>query len=120
MSARVLLVEDSPMISSALKLLLESAGFSVTIAPTAAAASAWSGPAPADVMLLDVSLPDGDGLAVLEALAGRGLRPVTTFALTGHNDALTRERCLAAGCADVLLKPVPIERLLRIVSDAVS
>jgi DNA-binding response OmpR family regulator len=40
MSARVLLVEDSPMINGALKLLLESGGFDVTVATTAAEAKA--------------------------------------------------------------------------------
>jgi CheY-like chemotaxis protein len=71
-------------------------------------------------MLLDISLPDEDGLAVLEALDARGMRPSTTFAMTGHSDAATRERCIAAGCSDVLLKPVPVNQLLRIVSEAVA
>jgi CheY-like chemotaxis protein len=34
----------------------------------------------------------------------------------GHDDAATRERCLRAGCADVLLKPVPTRDLLRLVA----
>ena len=119
MSGHVLLVEDSPMINGALKLLLESAGFAVTVATTAAEAAAWSEPMPADVMLLDLNLPDADGLTVIGALEARGVKPVTTFAMTGHGDAPTRERCLAAGCDDVLLKPVPVQTLLRIVSEAV-
>jgi CheY-like chemotaxis protein len=40
--------------------------------------------------------------------------------MTGHSDAATRERCIAAGCSDVLLKPVPVNQLLRIVSEAVA
>ena len=104
------------MISGALKTLLESSGFDVTIAATAQEASAWSDSEPADVMLLDITLPDGDGLSVIEALDARGLRPLTTYAMTGHSDAETRNRCLAAGCEDVLLKPVPVKELLRIVS----
>ena len=120
MSARVLLVEDSPMINGALKLLLESGGFDVTVATTAAEAKAAGSDLRADVMLLDISLPDADGLSVLEALAAKGMRPSATFAMTGHSDAATRERCMAAGCDDVLLKPVPVKQLLRIVSDAVA
>lgn len=119
-NGRVLLVEDSPLISGALKVLLESAGFSVTIAGTAAEASAWSEREPADVMLLDLNLPDADGLTVIHALHERGLKPAATFAMTGYADAPTRERCLAAGCEDVLLKPVPVKRLLQIVSEAVA
>ena len=120
MSGRVLLVEDSPMISGALKLLLESSGCEVTIASTAAEAAAWSASTPADVMLLDIGLPDADGLTVIDALDSRGIKPRTTFAMTGHSDSATRERCMAAGCDDVLLKPVPVHQLLRIVTQALA
>jgi len=117
---RVLLVEDSPMISGALKILLETGGFDVTLAATAAEASAWEGPERPDVMILDLGLPDADGLSVIASLVDRGLKPGTTFALTGRNDAETIERCMAAGCDDVLLKPVPVQQLLRIVTKAVA
>ncbi len=108
------------MINGALKLLLESGGFDVTLATTAAEAEAAGSDIRADVMLLDISLPDADGLSVLEALDAKGMRPATTFAMTGHGDTATRERCMAAGCDGVLLKPVPVQQLLRIVSEAVA
>ncbi len=120
MSVQVLLVEDSPMISGALKMLLESSGMEVTIAASAADAVDWSRAEPADVMLLDISLPDADGLTVIGGLDARGKRPRTIYAMTGHSDAATRERCMAAGCDDVLLKPVPVHQLLRIVTEAVA
>ena len=120
MSARVLLVEDSPMINGALKLLLESGGFDVTLATTAAEAKAAGANFRADVMILDINLPDEDGLSVLQELDAKGMRPAITFAMTGHSDTATRERCMAAGCDDVLLKPVPVQQLLRIVSEAVA
>jgi CheY-like chemotaxis protein len=66
-----------------------------------------------DLMLLDLSLPDGNGLEILAALRERGSLPRSTLAMTGHNDSQSRRNCLAAGCADVLLKPVPIGELLR-------
>lgn len=120
MNGLVLLVEDSPLISGALKVLLESAGFAVTVAGSAAEAAAWSEPVAADVMLLDINLPDADGLTVIHALNERGLKPAAIFAMTGHADEPTRRRCLAAGCDDVLLKPVPVQQLLQIVSEAVA
>ena len=120
MSPRVLLVEDNQMISGALKILLESGGFEVTLAETAAQASAWKGPGRADVMLLDLGLPDADGLSVIASLINRDMKPVCTFAMTGRNDAETIERCKAAGCDDVLLNPVPVQQLLRIVTKAVA
>ena len=108
------------MISGALKLLLESSGFDVTLAATAAEAASWEGPDRADVMILDLGLPDADGLTVIASLAKRGMKPAATVAMTGRNDAETIERCLAAGCDDVLLKPVPVQQLLRIVTQAVA
>jgi len=116
----VLLVEDSPMISGALKMLLEAGGFDVSVASTAREAGEWSGTGAPDVMLLDIGLPDGDGLGVIDALAARGLKPAVTYAMTGHSDTATRDRCIAAGCQDVLIKPVPVQSLLRIVSAAVA
>ncbi len=71
-------------------------------------------------MILDLGLPDADGLTVLAALDARHMKPATTFAMTGHDDTATIERCLAAGCSDVLLKPVPVQLLLRLVSQAVT
>lgn len=120
MKPRVLLVEDSTMISGALKMLLEAGGFDVTLAATASAAAAWSEPDGPDVMLLDIGLPDGDGLSVIGALADRGLKPAVTYAMTGHADRETHDRCIAAGCDDVLIKPVPVQQLLRIVTEAVA
>ena len=120
MTSHVLLVEDSPMINGALKLLFESGGFDVTLATTAAEAIAWDGPSPADLMLLDIGLPDADGLTVIAALDAKGLKPGMIFAMTGHADEETRARCIAAGCDNVLLKPVPVQALLRIVSEAVA
>ena len=101
-------------------MLLEASGFDVTLATTASEAADFGVRERADVMLLDITLPDADGLTVLKRLIAAGMRPTTTFAMTGHSDAETRARCLAAGCDDVLLKPVPVQQLLRIVSEAVA
>jgi len=50
---------------------------------------------------------------VLAQLAGSSSAPTVTVALTGHDDEQTVLRCRAAGCHDVLLKPVPVRELLR-------
>lgn len=101
-------------------MLLEAAGFAVTLAASASEAMDLGARERADVMLLDITLPDADGLTVLVGLEAAGMRPTTTYAMTGHSDAETRARCLAAGCDGVLLKPVPAQQLLRIVSEAVA
>jgi DNA-binding response OmpR family regulator len=71
-------------------------------------------------MLLDVSLPDGDGLEVLAQVAGTAAAPTVTVALTGHDDESIVTRCREAGCRDVLLKPVPVRELLRRASEWLS
>jgi len=106
----VLLVEDSELVTSALRVLLESAAYDVSIAGSIAEALAIPRPASPSLVLLDLTLPDGDGLALVAPLRSCGWENVV--ALTGHDDPITRQRCLAAGCADVLLKPVPARALV--------
>ena len=108
----LLLVEDSALVTDALRLLFEGVGHRVRVATTVAAAIAACEAERPDVMLLDLTLSDGDGLRVLTALRGHGNEPRITAAMTGHDDPAARARCLAAGCADVLVKPVPMRELL--------
>jgi DNA-binding response OmpR family regulator len=110
--SRVLVVEDSVLVTDALTILLESAGHEVRVAGTVARAVALGRAEPADVMLLDLSLPDGDGLEALAGLRAAGAEPPVTVALTGRDDARTVQRCRDAGCREVLLKPVPTRELL--------
>jgi two-component system KDP operon response regulator KdpE len=113
MAARILIVEDSALIVDAFKVLFADAGYDVDAASTIAEAIQLGTTARPDVMLLDLTLPDGNGLDIMHALKERGSLPRVTLAMTGHNDAKSRRNCLEAGCADVLLKPVPIVELLR-------
>lgn len=120
MGTRVLIVEDSPLVSSALRILLEAGGYDVTVAGTAGAAVQLGLLAPPQVVLLDLALPDADGLSVLVELKARGVNPAVTLAMTGSDDDATRERCIAAGCDDVLIKPVPARALMRIIAERVA
>jgi DNA-binding response OmpR family regulator len=112
-SARILIVEDSPLVTDAFRVLFTEAGYEVDAAATVAEAIERGSTDPFDIMLLDISLPDGSGLEILSALRERNSLPRATLAMTGHSDAKSRRNCLEAGCADVLLKPVPISELLR-------
>ena len=113
MSARLLIVEDSQLVSEAFTILFTEAGYEVSSAGTVAEGIERGTSAAMDVMLLDLTLPDGDGLEILEALRTHGSLPRVTLAMTGDNDPATRRKCLAAGCTEVMLKPVPIGELLR-------
>jgi DNA-binding response OmpR family regulator len=109
----VLLVEDSDLVTGAMTILLENVGARVTVAPSIAAALGVQ--EPADLVLLDLTLPDGDGLSLVEPLRVAGASRVV--ALTGRDDPDTRQRCLTAGCMDVLVKPVPARDLMSKVSE---
>jgi CheY-like chemotaxis protein len=111
-SARVLVVEDHPFAADALRLIFEATGYSVRVAQTAAAAVQACEEEPPDLMILDLTLPDGDGLSVLHTVTEAGASPRVTVALTGHDDAALSARCREAGCTAVLLKPVPPRDLL--------
>ena len=112
-SARILIVEDSPLVVDAFRVLFTEAGYEVDAAATVAEAIERGTTKRPDLMLLDISLPDGSGLEIMTALKERGSLPRATLAMTGHNDSKSRRICLDAGCVDVLIKPVPIAELLR-------
>jgi CheY-like chemotaxis protein len=103
---RILLVEDNALVVGAIRLLLEEHGFRVSAAGSVEEAVPLALDGRPDILLLDLTLPDGDGLTVLERLTSRGAAPRVTVALTGHDDEVTRNRCLRAGCRAVLVKPM--------------
>ena len=113
MPTRILIVEDSPLVTDAFRVLFADAGYEVDTAATVAEVIERGTAERVDLMLLDISLPDGSGLEILNALRARNSLPRATLAMTGHNDPTSRRSCLDAGCADVLVKPVPIGELLR-------
>ena len=113
MAARILSVEDSPLVTDAFSILFRESGYDVEVAGTIAEAVELATTRPMDLILLDISLPDGDGLEVVDQLRERNSLPKATLAMTGHGDSRTRQKCLDAGCAEVFLKPVAISELLR-------
>ena len=112
-AGHILIVEDNDLVSGALRVLFEQTGRRVSIAATVADAIAVASADRPDLMLIDLTLPDGSGLTILEALRREQREPKVAVALTGHDDPAITEQCTALGCADVLLKPVPTRELLR-------
>jgi DNA-binding response OmpR family regulator len=108
--AHVLVVEDNELVSSALRILFESANHRLSVAASIAETLNVAAHDPPDLVFLDLTLPDGDGLNAVPPLIASGCRAIVV--LTGHDDYETRQRCLAAGCAEVLVKPVPSQELL--------
>ena len=82
MAAHILVVEDSRLITSAFRILLEDAGYRVSVAETVKEMLACADAEKIDLMLLDLTLPDGNGLDALGELTERGARPGIVLAMT--------------------------------------
>ena len=104
MAAHVLLVEDSVLVTDALRILLESTGNRVSVASSVALAVEACRAERPDLMLLDLTLGDDDGLDALAEVRRIGREPAVTVAMTGHDEDAVRDRCLAAGCRAVLVE----------------
>jgi CheY-like chemotaxis protein len=100
-------------VTGALRILFEETGRRVTVAHSVAEAIEAGETDPPDLLLLDLSLPDGDGLEVARSLKKSGVRPKATVALTGRDDPASLKRCSAAGVTAVMVKPVPTRELLK-------
>ena len=109
----VLVAEDNALVADAMRLLFEETGHRVTTTGSIADTIAAAEEDRVDLLLLDLGLSDGDGLAVLTELASRDALPRVTVALTGRDEREVSDRCIAAGCRAVMLKPVPVGELLR-------
>jgi two-component system, sensor histidine kinase and response regulator len=112
---RILVAEDNDLNQQVVQHFLGRAGHTVQIARDGRQALEALEQGGFDLMLLDVHMPELDGLAVVEALRRReqttgGHLPV--IALTARSMQGDRERCLAAGMDDYLAKPVRREALM--------
>ncbi|MBS9719571.1 response regulator transcription factor [Tianweitania sp. BSSL-BM11] len=107
---RVLLVEDDPTIGNAVRDHAASQGHAVDWATTIAQADAFSDVVDSDLILLDLQLPDGSGVAFLKRLRGRrNMTPV--IVLTARDQISDRIEGLNAGADDYLVKPFDLGEL---------
>jgi DNA-binding response OmpR family regulator len=108
---RLLAIEDEDRLSGILKSKLGEAGFAVDIAGSAADAEAALELINYDVAILDLGLPDGDGLAVLAAARRRG-KTLPILILTARDAVEDRVSGLNAGADDYLTKPFALTELI--------
>lgn len=108
--ARILVVEDDARLRTLLEQELTHAGHDVRAVGTAGEGLYRAEEEAFDLMLLDLNLPDGDGLEVAERLRGR--RDVPIVMLTARGDVDSRVAGLYAGAADYVAKPFSLPELL--------
>lgn len=110
----MLVVEDNELAREAWRMLLQATGHRVSCADSVAETLKVARAERPDLVILDLTLPDGDGLSVIPELIVEENPPIFV-ALTGHDAPEVADRCRAAGCASVLVKPVSSKELLATV-----
>ena len=109
---RILLVEDNPANQMLASAVLERDGFEVTIAESADDAQAAILRQKPDLILMDVQLPEMDGLSFTRQLkADPATSSITVIAMTAHAMLGDREDAIAAGCAGYISKPIDTRTL---------
>jgi DNA-binding response OmpR family regulator len=109
--SRVLLVEDDPDIARALAMALEGDGYEVTVTHAGTDALARVGNGDIDLVVLDLGLPDVDGLDVCRRLRASG-SAVPILVLTGRVDEIDTVLGLDAGADDYVAKPFRLAEVL--------
>ena len=118
--AAVLLVEDDPVNRQSIGDVLTAVGYRVRSVGSRAAALEAMAKKPADVVVLDVQLTDGNGLEIVGSLRSAVDRPVAIVALSADRIGNTAERAMAVGCDRFGLKPIPARHLLDLVVEALE
>lgn len=119
-SLRVLLAEDNPVNQRLARRLLEKRGHEVYVADDGAQAVEIYNSQPVDVILMDVQMPEMDGLeatAEIRRLERGTGRHVPIIAMTAHAMAGDKEKCLDGGMDDYISKPIQNEQLYRLLEE---
>ena len=110
MTLRVLVVEDDREIRALMQSSLAVEGFTVQTAVSLREASALLRHAPPDVVLLDLGLPDGDGLELVRQIRQSQALPI--LILSARHQEAQKIQALDAGADDYLVKPFSVGELL--------
>ena len=118
MTVRVLVVDDEPNIVMSLRFLMEREGFEVEVAPTGEAALAALDRAPADMVLLDVMMPELDGFEVCQRIRDNpAWQRTKVIMLTAKGRDVERDKGLALGADASVTKPFSTRALVARVKE---
>ncbi|HEY6941828.1 sigma-54 dependent transcriptional regulator [Dokdonella sp.] len=119
-AARVLVVDDEPDIRSTIRDILEDEGYAVDLADSAAAAREARRRQRPDVVLLDIWMPDLDGISLLREWNERGGLPCPVIMISGHGTVETAVEATRLGAWDFIEKPISLAKLLLVVGHALE
>jgi len=112
----ILVVDDEPDIRSLLKEILEDEGFEVTLAQNGAEARNARRDRRPDLILLDIWMPDTDGITLLKEWADGSRQDIPVVVMSGHGTVETAVEATRLGAHDFIEKPLSIGKLLVTIS----
>jgi CheY-like chemotaxis protein len=118
---RIMVVDDNVDAASLMSMLLEATGHQIEVQHDARTALERSAADPPQVFLLDIGLPEIDGIELARRLRAQpGTADAVLIAITGYGQAEDRARTAAAGFSHHLTKPVDIDELYAILAGTAS
>jgi DNA-binding NtrC family response regulator len=118
--ARILVVDDEVGIRELLSEILYDEGHTVELAENAAEARAARLRMRPDLVLLDIWMPDTDGVSLLKEWVSQGLLDMPVIMMSGHATIDTAVEATRIGAMDFLEKPITLQRLLKTIETALS
>ncbi|CAP45060.1 response regulator [Bordetella petrii] len=114
--ARILVVDDEVGIRELLSEILYDEGHTVELAENAAEARAARLRTRPDLVLLDIWMPDTDGVSLLKEWGSQGLLDMPVIMMSGHATIDTAVEATRIGAMDFLEKPITLQRLLKTIA----
>ncbi|MDR0578535.1 MAG: response regulator [Candidatus Accumulibacter sp.] len=118
--ARILVVDDDMGIRELLSEILADEGYDVALAENAAAARKARAERRPDLVLLDIWMPDTDGISLLKEWAAANLLTMPVVMMSGHGTIDSAVEATRVGAVDFLEKPVALQKLLQTVKKALK
>ncbi len=112
---KILIVDDEVGIRELLSEILRDEGYDVQLAENASAARAARNAARPDIVLLDIWMPDTDGITLLKEWAANGQLNMPVVMMSGHGTIDTAVEATRIGAIDYLEKPIALQKLLAAV-----
>ncbi|MFI4921721.1 MAG: sigma-54-dependent transcriptional regulator, partial [Gammaproteobacteria bacterium] len=119
-ASQILVVDDEADIRGMVQEILTDEGYEVRVAGNAAEARAARAQGDPDLMLLDIWMPDMDGISLLREWTRDGALAFPVVMMSGHGTVETAVEATRLGAVDFVEKPLSLAKLLRTVEQAVE
>src|SRR5574343_1109439 len=118
--AEILVVDDEVGIRELLSEILADEGHSVMVAENATRARELRASRRRELVLLDIWMPDADGISLLKEWSANGLLTMPVVMMSGHGTIDTAVEATRLGAVDFLEKPIALQKLLATVKKALK